>query len=74
VSPKQLVVNAKQLVKALSKKGFSFDRQSGSHAIYIKGRLRVTVPLHGKRDIAPGTLRQILSDAQISFEELKDLI
>ena len=74
MSTKQPVVNAKQVINALTKKGFVFDRQSGSHAIYMKDRLRVIVPIHGKKDIAPGTLRQILTDAQISFEELKDLI
>ena len=75
MSPKQLVVNAKQLIKALEKKGFQFSRQVGSHAIYKnKDGQRVTVPVHGKKDIAPGTLRQILSDAKISFQELKELI
>ncbi len=74
MSPKQPVVNARQIIKALVKKGFVFDRQSGSHAIYMKASARVIVPIHGKRDIAPGTLRQILADAQISFQELADLI
>ncbi len=50
MSPKQPVVNAKQLIKALEKKGFVFSRQSGSHAIYIdKNGTRVTVPIHGKK-------------------------
>ena len=75
MSPKQPVINAKQLIKALEKKGFKFSRQVGSHAIYkSKDSLRVTVPIHGKKDIATGTLRQILTDTQISFEELKELI
>ena len=55
--------------------GFILDRQTGSHAIYIKdNRLSVRIPFHGKKDVATGTLRQILADAQISFDELKDLI
>ena len=75
MSSGQPVVNAKQLIKALEKKGFAFSRQCGSHAIYkSKDNLRVTVPIHGKKDIPTGTLRQILTDAQISFEELKDLM
>ena len=75
MSPKQPVVNAKQIIRALKKIGFVLDRQTGSHAIYIKDdHLRVTIPFHGEKDIATGTLRQILNDAQISFEELKDLI
>ena len=74
MSPKQPVYNAKQIIKALIKRGFIFDRQSGSHAIYRKGESRVTIPNHGKKDMAPGTLRSILAEAKISFEELRDLI
>lgn len=71
MSPKQPVVNAKQLIKALEKKGFVFSRQSGSHAIYIdKNGIRVTVPIHGKKDLGTGLLKQILKDANISFDEL----
>jgi predicted RNA binding protein YcfA (HicA-like mRNA interferase family) len=74
VSPRQPVVNAKQIMNVLNKKGFVLDRQSGSHFIFIKDDLRVTVPFHGKKDIAPGTLRQILNDANISFDELRNLL
>ncbi len=74
MSPKQPVLNAKQLVKALEKKGFVFSRQSGSHAIYINSAgTRVTVPIHGKKDLGKGILKQILTDANITFDELKDL-
>lgn len=75
MSPRQPVINSKQLIKALEKKGFTFSRQCGSHAIYkTKENLRVTVPLHGKKDIPIGTLRQILNDANITIEELKELL
>jgi len=75
LSPRQIVINAKQLIKALEKKGFLFSRQCGSHAIYRnKDHLRVSIPVHGKKDIAPGTLRQILKDANITIEELKELL
>jgi predicted RNA binding protein YcfA (HicA-like mRNA interferase family) len=74
VSPRQPIINAKQLIKALKKKGFVLDRQKGSHAIYIRDNVRVTVPVHGKKDLHIGVLNQILTDAKISFEELRDLI
>ena len=62
---------AADIVRLLRKQGFGFDRQSGSHAIYIHpdGR-RTTVPMHAKRDIAKGTLRQILRDAGLEVEDL----
>ncbi len=75
MSPKQPVVNAKDLIRVLQKKGFAFERQSGSHAIYVHAdNIRVTIPIHGKKDLGKGLLRQILSDAKISIEELKKLM
>lgn len=75
MSNRQPAVNSKQLIKALQKKGFIFSRQCGSHAIYKnKDNLRVTVPIHGKKNIATGTLSQILADAQISIKELQELM
>ncbi|MBC7555162.1 MAG: type II toxin-antitoxin system HicA family toxin [Taibaiella sp.] len=70
-----MAVTAKQLVKALQKKRFALDNQTGSHAIYKnENSVRVVVPIHGKKDIGPGLLRQILNDANISLEELEKLI
>ena len=75
MSNKQPVVNAKELIKALRRKGFIFERQSGSHAIYINNEnTRVIIPIHGKKDLAKGLLNQILIDANITLDELRDLI
>ena len=74
MSPKRPVVNAKQMIRVLSKKGFLFDRQSGSHAIYIKDNISITIPIHGKKDLSIGVLNQILDDAAISYDELRELL
>ena len=75
MSNKQPILNAKQLIKALIKIGFIFERQSGSHAIYIKDNsIRVTIPIHGKKDLGKGLLKQILTDAQLSVDELLKLV
>ncbi|MBA4139333.1 MAG: type II toxin-antitoxin system HicA family toxin [Segetibacter sp.] len=75
MSQKLPVVNSKQLIKALEYKGFFFSRQTGSHAIYINNEgIRVTIPIHGKKDIGKGLLKQILSDARLLVDELKALI
>lgn len=75
MSPQQPVVNAKDLIRILVRKGFVFQRQSGSHAIYMNDEnIRVVVPIHGKRDLGKGLLRQILTDANISLDELKRLL
>jgi predicted RNA binding protein YcfA (HicA-like mRNA interferase family) len=74
MSTKQPVVNARQLIKALEKKGFKFSRQSGSHAIYIDDYgTRVTVPIHGKKDLGKGLLKQIMKDSGLTNEDIQSL-
>ncbi|MCW3109010.1 MAG: YcfA family protein [Segetibacter sp.] len=71
MSSKQPAINAKTLIKVLEKKGFYFARQSGSHAIYANTKgVKVTVPIHGKKDIGKGLLNQIMKDAGLSVEDL----
>lgn len=72
MSSKQPVINAKELIKILERNGFFFSRQSGSHAIYYNQLgTRVTIPIHGKKDIGKGLLKQILKDAGLSIEDLQ---
>jgi predicted RNA binding protein YcfA (HicA-like mRNA interferase family) len=54
-----LLVNGKQLIKILEKNGWEVLRSSGSHYRLGKGEARVTVPVHGARDIGPGLLNAI---------------
>ena len=61
----------RQIIKVLEKKGFNFIRQKGSHRLYKKDNLRVTVPYHNK-DLKRGTLKSILNQAGIPDEDLKD--
>lgn len=62
-------VKPRQIIKVLESKGFRFIRQKGSHRLYRKGELRVTVPYHVK-DVKPGTLRSILKQADLTGKEL----
>ncbi len=72
MSHKPPKVNAHQLIKILAQKGFFFSRQSGSHAIYINEEgLRTTVPIHGKKELGTGLLKQIMKDTGISIEDLE---
>ena len=71
MSTKFPVKNAKELIKILEKKGFTFSRQSGSHAIYSNlNGIGVTVPIHGKKDLGKGLLKQIIKDAGLSNDDL----
>ena len=71
MTPKLPSLNARQVISALVRHGFTLDRQSGSHAVFIHpdGR-RVTVPIHGKRDLGKGLLRQIMRDAELAVGDM----
>jgi predicted RNA binding protein YcfA (HicA-like mRNA interferase family) len=63
-------LSGKELVKILSKIGFVFQRQRGSHMILRRESpfARVVVPNH--RTLRAGTLRTILNEAGITSEQL----
>lgn len=67
-------LSGQQLRRALERAGFVFRRQRGSHMILRRQEpyARVSVPDH--RTVRPGTLRQILSEAGLSLEELRRLL
>ena len=72
MSPKLPVISGNELIRVLQKFGYQIVRQKGSH-VRLRNesqpqRLPVTVPLH--REIARGTLKNILADASISVEQL----
>jgi len=63
-----------EVIKVLEKLGFRKVRQSGSHAIFYHSDGRwTTVPVHKGKDVAKGTLRKILRDVRITYEEFKSL-
>lgn len=68
-------VTAKEIIAALEKLGFVCARQSGSHKIYknLAGK-RVTVPYHGGKILHPKILKSIMKDADISTQQLKEIL
>ncbi len=63
---------SREIVRQVEAKGFLFDRQKGSHAVYRHpdGR-RVTIPMHASRTVGAGLLLQILRDADINPDDLR---
>jgi predicted RNA binding protein YcfA (HicA-like mRNA interferase family) len=61
----------KEVARKLRARGFRYDRQAkGSHEIWrneVTG-IKVTVP-HHSREVAEGTLRAILREAQIDVDD-----
>ncbi|MHB1471208.1 MAG: type II toxin-antitoxin system HicA family toxin [Thermoplasmataceae archaeon] len=67
-------VSGQEVVKALSKIGFKFRRQVGSHMI-LKRQLdgkRLAIPNH--REIPKGTLRAIIRQAGLTVDEFVALL
>ena len=68
---KMPMVRAREVARVAERVGFVFDRQRGSHAVYYRasdGR-RVVIPMHGSKDLKPGTLRGIIMDMGLTPEQ-----
>ena len=63
-----------QVVGALERVGFVFDRQKGSHMVYYHPDTNHTVVVPRHRIIKVGTLREILREANLSREEFRRLL
>jgi predicted RNA binding protein YcfA (HicA-like mRNA interferase family) len=77
MSPRLPTVTGRQVLRALERVGFIVDRVVGSHHILAHPedpRRAVTVPVHGARDLKPGTLRNIIRQAGLTIEEFRGLL
>ncbi len=56
----------------IKRKGWTLTRVTGSHHIFTKAgsNLRITVPVHGNRDLKSGLQRAIMKHSGISENEL----
>jgi predicted RNA binding protein YcfA (HicA-like mRNA interferase family) len=73
--PKLPVISGREVVKAMSKLNYEFDRQNGSHIILrqnVEPHRRLTVPDH--REVAKGTLRAIIREAGLTVDEFTALL
>jgi len=52
-------VTGKEIIKFLQKEGWKTLRSQGSHYRLGKNSLRVTIPVHGKKDLGKGLLAAI---------------
>lgn len=63
----------RDVVKILENAGFIFIRQKGSHKIYIKNNLRVTIPYHNK-DLRKKTLKHIIEQSGFNVKSFLELL
>jgi predicted RNA binding protein YcfA (HicA-like mRNA interferase family) len=64
------ILSAQDVVRGLLRNGFTFVSQRGSHRKYTKNGFVVIVPMH--RELARGTLRAILEQANLTIDKLLD--
>ena len=62
------VLRPQEIIHKLENVGFEFISQKGSHRKYSNGYDVVIIPMHP--EVAKGTLKSILQQAELSLEEL----
>ncbi len=71
--PKFPSLKRKEVSRALEKLGFVFIRQKGSHKIYIKSKICITLPWHNK-DMKIGTVKSIIKQSNLTTQEFLELL
>jgi predicted RNA binding protein YcfA (HicA-like mRNA interferase family) len=67
--PKLPVISGGEAVKAFQRSGWRVDRQRGSHVVPLKSGHLASLSIPQHKELAPGTLRSLLRDAEITVEE-----
>jgi len=70
-------LTSREVIRGLKKAGFEFDRQAkGSHEIWYNPATKrsTTIPNHPGVEIPKGTLKAILKQAGLSFDEFSQLL
>ncbi len=62
-----------KMIRVLERAGFVLARQRGSHGLYVKDNIALTVAAHNK-DLKRGTLRHIIKQSGLTLEEFKKLL
>lgn len=69
------VVSGKKLLKILTRNGYIFLRQKGSHCIISSSDNRkfTVIPIHGNEDLGKGLFNKILDDLSLDIAEFLKL-
>jgi predicted RNA binding protein YcfA (HicA-like mRNA interferase family) len=68
------VISGRELVRVLARVGFQFDRQHGSHMILFRDDPPTTLSVPDHRELDRGTLRALLRQAGLGFDEFQRLL
>lgn len=68
-------LTGQELITALEKIGFFSIRQKGSHVrLKHEDNRVISVPVHAQKTLGKGLLLKILRDANLTKEELEDIL
>lgn len=67
-------ISGRECVAALAKIGFVLVRQRGSHMIIRRDAPRATITVPDHNELATGTLRAIIRQAELTVEEFRALL
>ena len=68
------VLSGNDLVRILSKVGFVFDRQKGSHIILYRSNPPATITVPDHKELDRGTLRAIIRQVGLTPEQLRQYL
>ena len=66
-------ISGRKFAKVLERNGWHLMRINGSHHIYCKSGAptKISVPIHGNKDLKIGILRHFMKQASLSEADLK---
>ena len=68
------VVSGRGAVKAFERLGWELARQSGSHIIPVRTGHPATLSVPNHRELAKGTLRALIREADLTVEEFSAVL
>jgi predicted RNA binding protein YcfA (HicA-like mRNA interferase family) len=68
------VISGGDAVKAFQRAGWRVDRRRGSHVVLLKAGHIASLSIPQHKELAPGTLRSLLRNAEMTTEELLRLL
>ena len=72
--PKLPVVSGSEAVRTFQRAGWRVDRQRGSHVVLLKAGCIASFSVPQHKELAPGTLRSLLREAEMTVDELRRLL
>jgi predicted RNA binding protein YcfA (HicA-like mRNA interferase family) len=67
-------LSTSEVVKALGKAGYVFNRQKGSHIILVNREKHKIAVVPNRKEIPRGTLRAIMNEAELTIEDFLKLL